>query len=259
MVKKTTISLIFCLSLFFFPLSHPVFSSSYQIPEGSVASLKGNLQLVAGRLSLKGGGGEVLLAVFTSSNPAWLPEVEFQRQEDVGLLTMKQPVTLKGFFPGPLTYSWELQLADSTPLDLNITLGAAVGELNFSGTSLKALKLTAGMGDVNLKLNNTPLLHSLEVRMGVGNLQLALSGPRTRDVSIIIYGGIGQATIYLPQDVGVLVDVKGGLGRIRAQGFLVHDSTYVNQIYGETEGSIQLDIRAGLGEIRLIQVEDPGV
>lgn len=245
--------LIMWLLLFLFSLPSWANHTSYQIPKDSVRAVVGDLQLVGGHLSIAGGSPEILEADFTSSNPQWLPKVDYYIQEEKGILSLQQPLTIQGLTLSPLNYSWEIRLGDTIPLALQITLGAALGEMDFTGTSLTTLQVNTGVGDVHLNLNQTSSLSSLELRMGMGSLELSLLGPRENDVEVVIWGGIGRATIYLPREVGVLVDIKGGLGRIRAQDFFVHDSTYMNEAYQETEPGIYLEIRAGLGEIRLIQ------
>ena len=66
-------------------------------------------------------------------------------------------------------------------------------------------------------------------------------------------GGVGQATIRLPKDVGVTAHAAGGIGSIRAEGLHENGSEYKNDAYGKTPYTIKLDVQGGIGEIELIQ------
>ncbi|MBK5246816.1 MAG: hypothetical protein JJE49_06050 [Peptostreptococcaceae bacterium] len=45
------------------------------------------------------------------------------------------------------------------------------------------------------------------------NLLLGLSGDWAKNVTVDIIGGVGSATIILPEKVGVLVKVERGIGK----------------------------------------------
>lgn len=252
---SNSLSLLFFFSfLFFFLFSSPIISASmYRIEEGAAGRLSGEIHMVGGHLSLQGGAEDILLAHFVTSNPQWIPEIEWRVEEERGLLKIKQPITLRGLsFEAP-TNHWEIGVGDGIPLDLDIVMGAAVGEIDLSHTLVESLSLKTGVGDVTVDLTNTPSLHTLLVQVGVGSLKLHLDSPRERDLQVDFFGGVGQSTIYLPWNIGVKIHVKGGYGRIKPQGFLAYDSTYVNETYGKTETSIYIEIWAGLGEIHLLQ------
>jgi hypothetical protein len=64
-------------------------------------------------------------------------------------------------------------------------------------------------------------------------------------------GGAGKATLRLPRDVGVRVDVLGGLGKVNAPGFTKDGDSYVNDVYGESEVTVRVDVQVSLGAIDL--------
>jgi hypothetical protein len=68
-----------------------------------------------------------------------------------------------------------------------------------------------------------------------------------------VKGGIGQAAIRLPKDVGVMAHASGGLGSIRTEGMHKEDGQYTNDAYGKTPHKITLEVQGGIGEIELIQ------
>jgi predicted membrane protein len=92
--------------------------------------------------------------------------------------------------------------------------------------------------------------------MGVGELNLDLSGPRTRDLEVRIHGGVGSARITLPRDVGVRVEVDGGIGSVSARGLVKEGHRYTNGAFGRTaEGrtavAIRMEVDAGIGSIEI--------
>jgi predicted membrane protein len=84
-------------------------------------------------------------------------------------------------------------------------------------------------------------------------MQLDLTGARKTNLDAEIQGGVGEATIYLPKDVGVKVHASGGIGAVNTDGMTKDDDDYVNAAYGKTPATITLDIQGGIGAINLVQ------
>jgi hypothetical protein len=55
----------------------------------------------------------------------------------------------------------------------------------------------------------------------------------------------------LPSEVGARVSAEGGLGKINAEGLRREDNSYVNDVYGDSEITLDVDIQGGVGEITL--------
>ena len=89
--------------------------------------------------------------------------------------------------------------------------------------------------------------------MGAGQMLLDLNGPRKQNLSVDIHGGVGQARIRLPKDVGVRAHATGGIGSVNTHGFTKQGDDYVNTAYGKTPTSIDLSVEGGIGEIDLDQ------
>lgn len=247
--------LLFLLSLLILSLlSSPLLSAPmYRVKEGVVDCLSLEVHMVGGYLSFQGGADDILWSHFITSNPHWIPEIDFLIEEDRGFLEIRQSITLRGLSLSSPTNEWEIRVGDKIPLYLDVVMGAAVGDIDLSGTSIEDFTLKTGIGDVKVDVRHTSSLRTLNVQVGVGSLILHLDSIREEDLHVELSGGVGKATIYLPWDLGVKVHVQGGLGRIKPQGFLVHDTTYVNEAYGKTDISIYIELWAGLGEIHLIQ------
>ena len=111
--------------------------------------------------------------------------------------------------------------------------------------------MNCGAGESRLDLGDLTL-RRVNVEMGVGELRMDLRGAPKNDYSVYIRGGVGEATVYLPEGVGIEADVEGGIGGIHAPGLEKRDGRYVNDSYGHAKTTVRLDIRGGIGAINLI-------
>jgi len=100
------------------------------------------------------------------------------------------------------------------------------------------------VGDLSLK--------SVEVEMGVGKLSLDLRGKPRQSYDVRIRGGVGEATVRLPRDVGISAEAEGGIGEISASGLRREGHRYFNDAFDRAKVKVHLDVRGGVGAIRLI-------
>jgi hypothetical protein len=128
---------------------------------------------------------------------------------------------------------WNLRLGDAAPLNLEVTLGAGEGILR-----LRDLPVT------NLNMN-----------LGAGRAEVDLTGARKKDLDAEIKGGVGEAVIRLPKNVGVVVNASGGIGTVDASGMKHEDGEYTNDAYGKSPVTIRLKVTGGIGRIQLILEE----
>jgi predicted membrane protein len=113
------------------------------------------------------------------------------------------------------------------------------------------LKIRVGAGKAMLRLGGLPLTR-LNVDFGAGEMELDLKGAWTKDLDATVQGGVGEARVILPKDVGVRVKAQGGIGEIKAEGLRREGGYYVNDQYGKSPIDIRLEITGGVGTIRLI-------
>lgn len=57
--------------------------------------------------------------------------------------------------------------------------------------------------------------------------------------------------MLLPGKVGVRATAEGGLGKIDAEGLIRDGQAYVNDVYGDSDVTLQVVVRGGVGEINL--------
>lgn len=191
-------------------------------------SVRANLEMPAGMLSISGGASKLLDADFDYDESQGTPRVEYSVNGGIGQLDVRQEdgshVRL-----GVSRNSWNLHFSEEVPLDLVLHMGAGQGELRLRGLDLTGLK----------------------VDMGAGQLNLDLTGSRKQDLQADVQGGVGTATIRLPKNVGVRVHAEGGIGSINADGLKRDGADYVNDAYGKSPVTIRMNVQGGVGTINL--------
>jgi hypothetical protein len=91
----------------------------------------------------------------------------------------------------------------------------------------------------------------LTLHMGSGKTTVDLTGDYAQDLDASIEGGVGEATVLLPSEVGARVSADGGLGKINAEGLRREGDSYVNDSYGDSEVTVDVHIQGGVGQITL--------
>jgi uncharacterized protein DUF2154 len=186
------------------------------------------LNMPFGELNVRGGAQKLLDADFTYNVAAWKPDLRYRSGPGTGDLIVEQH--------GPTTPShdsknrWDLRFNDDVPLDFRVQFGAGEGRLD-----LGSLRLS-----------------SLDIQMGAGTLRLDLRGAPKKDYSVRVRGGVGEATVYLPKDVGISATASGGIGDISVTGLRKSGDRYVNDAESRSGVRIRLDIQGGVGSIKLI-------
>jgi hypothetical protein len=203
--------------------------STASIPLSNAESANIQLRMAAGELNIHGANTDVLLTgSFQYNIKRWEPFIDhhmFGTQTRVTIEQRRSP----GITFGRTRNTWDLQLTNRIPLEL---------EMNF------------GAGRAELDLRNT-LLKNINLHMGVGDADIDFSGDRSINLEGSIKGGIGHASIVLPSHIGVRIRLDGGLGSVQAPDFTKDGHIYTNEAYGKTPVSIDLEIKAGIGAIEL--------
>lgn len=192
-------------------------------------SVRADLSIGAGQLTLRGGSSHLLDADFDYSAREGSPQIEYAVNGGKGELKISQEH--EGPHIGGTRNNWTLHFSNSVPLDLNIDMGAGEGDLR-----LRDLDLT-----------------NLTVNMGAGRVEVDFTGDRKKDLQADIEGGVGQAVIRLPRKIGVIVNASGGIGTIDASGLKHDGDQYTNEAYGKSPVTIHLKVEGGVGQISLIQ------
>jgi hypothetical protein len=205
----------------------PERTESRSIPLDQSEEVRVDLRMGAGELRVRGGAEQLMEGRFTYNRLRLRPEISYDSGGFRGHLLVAEPSHTGG---STHRYAWDLQLNNQKPLDLEVKCGAGESRLDLADLTLRRV----------------------EIELGVGELKMDLRGTPKNDYSVFIHGGVGEATVYLPQNVGIEADVKGGIGDIHAPGLEKRDGRYVNDAYGHAKTTVHLEVRGGIGEIRLL-------
>jgi hypothetical protein len=192
-------------------------------------SARAKLQMGAGELNVTGGADQLMEADFSYNVSEWKPKVSYEVSGGEGELVVKQGSANGGDLSGGARNEWDINMNDEVPTDVVVQMGAGESDLD-----LDSLTLTG-----------------VDLKIGAGKSTVDLSGDYTRDFDASIQGGVGEATVLLPSEVGVKAKAAGGLGKINAKGLKKVDDAYVNDAYGESDTNISVDVKGGVGEINL--------
>jgi hypothetical protein len=192
-------------------------------------SVRANLKMGAGELNLTGGADRLMEADFSFNVANWKPKVSYDVSGDTGELVVKQGSGGGVNLGGDARNEWDIRFNDEVPTDLVVQMGAGESDLD-----LDSLTLTG-----------------LDLQMGAGKTTVDLTGDYAQDVEASIQGGVGEATVLLPSEVGVRAKAEGGLGKINAKGLQKEGNSYVNDAYGDSAVTLDVDVQGGIGEINL--------
>jgi len=209
--------------------SGPTQTENRTIPLDKSELVRVELKMGAGDLSVRGGSSQLMEGDFTYNRPRLKPEVHYDATSLRGNLVIEEP-SHTSHAGSNMKYRWDLRFNDEKPIDMEVNFGAGEGRLDLGTLSLR----------------------SLNVNMGVGQLRVDLRGTPKNSYDVTIRGGVGEATVYLPEGVGIVADAKGGIGGITARGLQKKDGRYVNDAYGRAKNTVRLDIQGGIGAINLI-------
>jgi hypothetical protein len=204
-------------------------SESKSVDPKNADSARAKLQMGAGELNVTGGADQLMEADFSYNVSVWKPKVSYDVSGHEGELIVKQGSAEDASLGAKARNEWDISFNDEVPTDLVVQMGAGESDLD-----LDSLTLTG-----------------LDLRMGAGKTTVDLTGDYTQDFDANIEGGVGEATVLLPSEVGVKAKAQGGLGKINAKGLKEVGDSYVNDAYGESDVNLSVDVKGGVGQINL--------
>jgi hypothetical protein len=195
---------------------------------GGATSASVEVDLGAGQLTLAGGSSGLATTKFTYNVESWKPTVDYTVSNSRGTLVIAQPNAPVAVGKS-VRNDWDVRLSNSIPLDLKINTGAAKSTLTLGGMALVSATISGGAGE----------------------LQADLSGDWKKSAEIDVNGGVGKISVQLPSSVGARVKVSTGLGSVTVNGLTKSGDTWVNDQYGTSPVTVDLVIKAGVGEVNL--------
>src|SRR5215203_586054 len=203
---------------------------SQSIQAQNAQAVGADLKMGAGELNITGGAEQLMEGEFSYNVSEWKPKVSYDVSGEEGELIVKQGGANEGArLGGDARNEWDISFNDEVPTDLVVQMGAGESDLDLDSLALKGLDL----------------------QMGAGKTTVDLTGDYTQSFDASIEGGVGEATVLLPSEVGVKAKAEGGLGKIDAEGLKRVGDSYVNDAYGESDVNLNVDVQGGIGAINL--------
>ncbi|HEX4169740.1 MAG TPA: toast rack family protein [Bryobacteraceae bacterium] len=206
----------------------PTRETSIHLDRSTIERANVTLDMKAGELNVHGGAAKLVDGTFEFNVPSWEPKIDSSNSGSHAEIRISQPNS--GHFGGNHQYVWNLAFSNDVLLDLSVNCGAGQAQMN--------------LGDLDLR--------HVEVHMGAGQVELDLRGKPTHDYDVEISGGVGQATVHLPEDVGIWAEAHGGLGSITVTGLDKKDNHWENNLFDKAKVNVHLKVEGGIGEIRII-------
>ena len=191
-------------------------------------SVSVSIEMSAGELRVSGGANKLLDADFDYSWAEGKPSISYEGSGKDRQLTLHQEGSRR---LGRERNHWNLRMDGDKIRSLRISMGAGRSDLSLGGMRLSRVS----------------------VEMGAGECIADQTGEWKQNADVRIEGGAGSATVRLPKDVGVRARATGALGSIDVRGLRRDAGYYVNDAYGKSPVTINLDVEGAVGEIRLIQ------
>ncbi len=219
---------------------------------GQVKAIDTYINMKAGKLTVSGGAQDLMEADIHFSREKWKPDIRFSEDGEKGQLTIEQPEMTADLSLDldDDQNEWTIRLNNQIVQDLYCEIGAGETDLNLQGLILTRVRIDAGVGAHKVNLHDCSI-PALEVNAGVGEVTLDLTGRWRNDLEAEIVGGIGALHLRLPRDVGIRLEVKGGLGNVEAPDLKQEGRVYTNALFEQTDYHLNFDIKAGMGSVEI--------
>ncbi|UCC50382.1 MAG: hypothetical protein JSV68_14870, partial [Anaerolineaceae bacterium] len=202
-------------------------SDSKSVELGDAETVRAEISMEMGHLEIAGGADDLMNANLVYEAAEWKPVVKYTLSENQGALIVQPPERVDSP-PYTAGYEWNMRFSNDVPIDLDVAQHMGDATLHLGGMSLSAL----------------------EVETGAGDFTVDLTGNWRNNFTSRIRGGIGRTTVLLPDDVGVIVGIRGN-SNVKTSGLTRGGNSYVNTAFGESDVTLSIDIVSGIGEINL--------
>lgn len=202
-------------------------SSKITIEKDKAKKLELKLNVGAGELEVHKGADDWVEGKIEYNYDKLKPKVSYKLKDDKGIGTIEQGNKPNNIKIGNIKNNWKLNLSNEIPIDLTVNSGASKTKLDLKGINLSGLDVKAGVGDITIDL----------------------SGKWKKGFDASLEMGVGKSTIILPKDVGVKIDSSKGIGNAEFVDFISKgNGVYVNEAYEKADVIINLNTDMGIGE-----------
>ena len=203
---------------------------NFEIPAEQVAQ-QAEVFLSGGAAEIKiSGGTEFLVSGNLESNV-----VALQSESNTENGTQKVKIQMKeqgriNFFPSNFKNNLDVKLSENIPLALKLDSGASKTEVDLSNLKISGLEINTGASDLKLTLGN-------EILNGT---------------NVDVNAGASSIKIILPKEIGVRVEMKGGLSSIDfPESQKTGENSYESNNYASSTKQINISLETGASSVSL--------
>lgn len=167
----------------------------------------------------------------------------------------------------------EVELAPDVPLDLDVTVGAGLGDIDLGGLDLSSaaihaaasrttiavsrpnrghcstLDLDAGASELVTDRLGNARCTDIRFEGGVGKVTLDLTGEWRDALRVRARMALGELHLTLPKDAGVEIVLDRTLTTFKPTGFVQHGTTYTSNGFDRAKRTIHIDVSTAVGAI----------
>ena len=167
----------------------------------------------------------------------------------------------------------QLALSRSAAMDLTMDLGATDADLDLSGMALRTLEIRTGASETTVRFDSVsrrPMermdlnlgaaavharhlanagLQKLNVRGGVGQVDLDLTGVWSHDMDVQLDVALGGVTIVVPRDVGIRIEADKVFGSFDFGGLKKHGNAWLSDGFDAATYKVRIRSATVLGKL----------
>jgi hypothetical protein len=178
----------------------------------------------------------------------------------------------------------DLELPLAIPTDLRLEFGVVSADIELGGVAISRVSVQTGASETSMRFstaNNTDCslidvkavgarleleglgnsrCQRVEVAGGAGDITLDFTGSWLEGAHMQVEAkiGLGQLTLVIPQDLGVLVDLDRFLVSFDKAGFIQRGSDrsqWYSPNFGDASAQIEISIDAAIGDVDVVWVK----
>jgi hypothetical protein len=174
--------------------------------------------------------------------------------------------------------SMDLELARGVPMDLDLDFGAVKADVDLGGLSLTSLELSTGASESRIDVSepNTSVLRRavfeigaadftmhrvgnlgaerIELKAGVGHVDLSLDGRWRADARLSIEMGLGALELRVPDGLGIRIRNDSFLTSFDPEGLVKRGDSYYSMDWEEAERKVTIDLNAAFGSVQVLWI-----
>lgn len=256
-MKKKLFSALFLLTLTIFCFSEvssrDLISENLNVKPDGASSVHASFSMGAGKITLSGGATGLMDACFKYDIESLKPIINYQVKSQKGELKVEQPENSRSFNTDNTKYEWKIKLNERMPLDMTLKLGVGESFIELGKLNIRNISIKAGTGLMFLDFTGFPSARKLDIETGAGKSTIDLSGKWKQNLKVYITCGVGKTRLILPEKTGTIIRIRQGIGSVKAKGFQeTEKDIYKNRSFNKTKTSLDISVKAGIGQVELL-------